>query len=360
MASPDVIIAGAGIIGVSIALELQERGATVLVLDRGEPGKEASSAAAGMLAALDPQTPVPLRALALESATLFPDYARKIEVISGMKVDFRRQGTISLLKDELTPPGYQPLSGEDLDRLEPALHPLTRTPHVPGTPALETLGYRAFFIEEASVDPPLLMRAALRAATANGIEVRADTEVKEIRSQAGRVAIVTGGDRLSSSFAVNCRGAWSGSPVRPRKGQMLSVRQPASPLLEHVIVTPEVYLVPRSSGKIVIGATVEDVGFDKTVQAATIHTLHQTASRFVPDLEKAPVIESWAGLRPGSPDGLPLLGETDTPRVFAATGHFRNGILLAPFTARIMANLITGKPAGMDISAFSPGRFVAA
>jgi glycine oxidase len=141
---------------------------------------------------------------------------------------------------------------------------------------------------------------------------------------------------------------------------MLSVRQPASALLEHVVMTPEVYMVPRSSGKIVIGATVEDVGFDKTVQAATIHTLHRTASRFVPDLEKAPVIESWAGLRPGSPDDLPLLGETETPGVFAATGHFRNGILLAPVTARIMANLITAKPAGIDICAFSPGRFVAA
>ena len=345
MASPDVIIAGAGIIGVSVALELQERGAAVLVLDRGEPGKEASSAAAGMLAALDPETPVPLRALALESARLFPSYVRKIEEISGMKVDFRLQGTISLLKDELAPPGYQPLSGEDLVRLEPALG---------------TRDYRAFFLEEASVDPPLLIRAALRAAAAKGIEVRAHTEVKEIRFQAGCVAIVTGGDRLSSSVAVNCRGAWSGDPVRPRKGQMLSVPQPASALLEHVVMTPEVYLVPRSSGKIVIGATVEDVGFDKTVQPATIHTLHQTASRFVPDLEKAPVIESWAGMRPGSPDDLPLLGETDTPRVFAATGHFRNGILLAPFTARIMANLITGKPAGMDISAFSPERFVAA
>jgi glycine oxidase len=358
VASPDVIIAGAGIIGVSIALELQERGATVLVLDRGELGQEASSAAAGMLAALDPETPVPLRALALESAGLFPDYVRKIEELSGMKVDFRRQGTISLLRNELAPPRYRLLSGEDLVRLEPALRPVTGTPRVPGSQALETLV--AFYVEEASVDPPLLMRAALRAAASKGIEVRGHSEVKEIRSQAGRVAIVTSSDRLSSAVAVNCRGAWSGAPVRPRKGQMLSVGQPESASLEHVVVTPEVYMVPRSSGRIVIGATVEDVGFDKTVQAATIHTLHQAATRFVPDLEKAPVIESWAGLRPGSPDDLPLMGETETPRVFAATGHFRNGILLAPVTARIMANLINGKPAGMDISAFSPGRFVAA
>lgn len=353
MTSPDVIIAGAGIIGVSIALELQERGATVLVLDRGEPGQEASSAAAGMLAPFDPETPVALRELAMESARLFPDYVRKIEEISGMNVDFRRQGTISLVenqdkdrdKSEFAPPGYQPLSSEDLLRLESVL---------------ETPGHRGFFVEEASVDPPLLIRAALRMAAANGIEVRGHSEVKEIRSQAGRVAIVTSSDRLSSSFAVNCRGAWSGAPVRPRKGQMLSVRQPGSALLEHVVMTPEVYMVPRSSGKIVIGATVEDVGFDKTVQAATIHTLHQRAARFLPALEKAPVIESWAGLRPGTPDDLPLLGETETPCVYAATGHFRNGILLAPITARIMANLITGKPAGMDISAFSPGRFVPA
>jgi glycine oxidase len=348
VSSPEVIIAGAGIIGVSIALELKQRGASVLVLDRGEPGREASSAAAGMLAALDPETPSPLRELALEGARLFPDYVRKLEEGSGMNVDFRRQGTIALLqnkgKDEFMPPGHRLVSHEELGRLEPAL---------------ETRGYRAFYIEEASVDPPLLMRAALVAAAKNGIEVRGHNEVTEISFQAGQAAVITGRNRLMSAVAVNCRGAWSGPPVRPRKGQMLSVRQPASALLEHVVMTPAVYMVPRSSGKIVIGATVEDVGFDKTVDAATIDTLHRAAARFVPQLESAPMIESWAGLRPGSPDDLPLLGETETPHVFAATGHFRNGILLAPVTARIMANLIIGKPAGMDISAFSPVRFVA-
>jgi len=345
VSSSDVIIAGAGIIGVSIALELKQRGASVLVLDRGEPGQEASSAAAGMLAALDPETPALLRELALESARLFPDYVRELEDGSGMKVDFRRQGTIALLKHELAPPGYRPLSGEDLGRLERAL---------------ETRGRRAFFVDEASVDPPLLMRAALRAAARQGIEVRGNAEVKEIRFQVGQVTVVTGRDRLLCAAAVNCRGAWSGTPVRPRKGQMLSVRPLSSGLLEHVVTTPEVYMVPRSSGKIVIGATVEDAGFDKTVEAATIEGLHQAAARFVPQLDKAPMIEGWAGLRPGSPDDLPLLGETEIPRVFAATGHFRNGILLAPVTARIIANLITGRPAGMDISSFSPVRFVAA
>jgi glycine oxidase len=345
VSSPDVIIAGAGIIGVSIALELKQRGVSVLVLDRGEPGQEASSAAAGMLAPLDPDTPSLLRQLALEGARLFPNYVRELEDSSGIKVDFRRQGTIALLKHELAPPGYRPLSGEDLGRLEPAL---------------QARGHRAFFVDQASVDPPLLMRAALQAAAKVGIEVRGHTEVAEIRSQAGQALVVTNGNRLLSAVAVNCRGAWSGVPVRPRKGQMLSVGWPGSALLEHVVMTPEVYMVPRSSGKLVIGATVEDVGFDKTVEAAAIDTLHRAAARFVPHLEAAPVIESWAGLRPGSPDDLPLLGETETPRVFTATGHFRNGILLAPVTARIMANLITGQPAGIDISAFSPARFVAA
>jgi glycine oxidase len=124
-----------------------------------------------------------------------------------------------------------------------------------------------------------------------------------------------------------------------------------------VLRTPEVYVVPRSSGKILIGATVEDVGFDKSVNPSAIQQLLAAAIKHLPELASAPITQSWAGLRPGTPDDLPIIGPTNIPRVFLATGHFRNGILLAPVTAQIVADLIHGHPSALDISAFSPARF---
>ncbi|HEY6308173.1 MAG TPA: glycine oxidase ThiO [Candidatus Angelobacter sp.] len=344
MISPDVIIAGAGIIGLSTALELRRRGAQVLVLDRGEPGQEASSAAAGMLAPSDPETPLPLRPLAFLSAKLYPEYVQDLETVSGIKVDYRRHGTIAFIEGHRVPPQYRRLSSEELSRMEPAV---------------EARGSSAFFVAEDSVDPVMLVRAALAAAKQNGIDVRPHTAVDEICARGSAIEVTAGSQRLAARAAVNCRGAWSGAPVKPRKGQSMYVQPQRRGLLEHVLVAPGVYLVPRSSGKILIGATVEDVGYDRAVEPATIGGLHHAAAQLVPELASTPVTESWAGLRPGSPDDLPLLGATETPGLFIASGHFRNGILLAPVTARIMADLVMGKPAEMDVSAFSPLRFAA-
>jgi len=346
---PDVIIAGGGIIGVSIALELRHRGLQVLVLDRGEPGQEASSAAAGMLAAFDPDTPFALQPLAKESARMFPAYVRKLESLSGTQVDLRSQGTIALLDESSASAAstlgtHRKLSADELRQIEPAV---------------ESRGHSVFFVDEASVDPVMLMRAALQAASVMGIEVRGHTEVREMHGHRGEVEVITSQGRLSAPRAINCRGAWSGAPVKPRKGQMLAVC-PQVMRVQHIIQAPGAYVVPRSSGKVVIGATVEDAGFDKTVAAETIRELHRAAAEFVPELASAEVVASWAGLRPGSPDDLPILGASETPGCFVATGHFRNGILLAPVTAEIMANLCLGRAAGWDISAFSPLRFLAA
>ena len=346
MKSWDVIIAGAGIIGVSLALELRERGRTVLVLDRAAPGGEASSAAAGMLAPSDPETPPALRPMAFESASMFPEFVRKLESTGKMQVDFRRFGAIALLHHEPGPAEYRSLSANELQRLEPSLH---------------NTGQSAFFIQEDSVDPHLLMQAALAAAGNLGVEVRGDAvrgdaAVQGIRPRNNGLEVLTPADTFFAHCVVDCRGAWSGAPVRPRKGQMLYV-QPRTAVLQHVLRAPEVYLVPRSSGKVLVGATVEDVGYDKSVDPATIHTLLSAAAKYLPELASAPITHSWAGLRPGTPDGLPILGATETPRVLIASGHFRNGILLAPITAKIMANLVEGRPSPLDISAFAPGRF---
>ena len=339
----DVIISGAGIIGVSLALELRERGAEVLVLDSGEPGKEASSAAAGMLSATDPETPQELRELARVSAELYPTFVRKIESSSGMLVDFR-QGAIALLsKTETAPPEYEPLSPDQLKEHEPALR------------AGDLAAYR---IEgEHSVDPALLMEAGVGAARAAGVVVHGTVAVQQMNSASRLVEVTTAKDRIMARVAVNCQGAWSGAPVRPRKGQLLYL-QPESPLLlRHVVRSPEAYLVPRSSGRILVGATVEDVGYDKTVEHGMIAELHRKAGEIVPELSSAPVVASWAGLRPGTPDDLPILGETEKRGVFIASGHFRNGILLAPITAQIMADMIQGKHSQFELSAFAVDRF---
>jgi glycine oxidase len=344
--SADVIIAGAGIIGVSIAVELRERGASVLVLDRGEAGQESSSAAAGMLAPSDPETPPALRSIALESARIFPEYVRKIEGLSGIATDFRRHGTIAFLTTGATAPTeYSQLSATDLLRLEPHL---------------QSHGLSAFRIQEETVDPRLLMQATLAAARRIGVKFRENTEVKEIRSNENAVEVLTTCGEFTSNTAINCRGAWAGSPVRPRKGQMLYLQPAQSNLLQHVVHAPDAYIVPRTSGKILVGATVEDVGFDKSVAPSTIDGLLRAASRYLPELASAPIIDSWAGLRPGTPDNLPILGPSGKLGVYVAGGHFRNGILLAPITAKIMANLVAGKDPGMDITAFAPSRFAQA
>ena len=337
----DVVIAGAGLAGVCTALELRARGANVLVLDSGQPGLEASSAAAGMLAPADPETPVPLRPFADAAARFYPEFIQRLEESSGCKVDFRRHGTI-VVGEENPPNEYRRLASQELHSLERALK------------AGES---DVFFVAEDSVDPVLLIRAALRSAELAGVEIRAGSAVRQMRWLKSEAEIVTDNEILSAKAAVNCMGAWSGAPVKPRKGQMLYLLPSRAGLLEHVVRAPGAYIVPRSSGKILIGTTVEDVGFDKSVDSAVIRKMHQAAATYLPELESAPVIESWAGLRPGTPDGLPVIGPTAERNIFIASGLFRNGILLAPLTGRIVADIVMVRPAELHIAAFSPSRF---
>jgi glycine oxidase len=204
------------------------------------------------------------------------------------------------------------------------------------------------------------MRAAVQAAQKCGVAIRSHAEVKAMRAHSGMVEVTTEAEAFTSGAAVNCLGAWAGTPVKPRKGQMLYLQPGRKDLLQHVVRAPEVYMVPRSSGKILVGATVEDVGFDTTVSSQAIQRLFTAAAGYMPELKTAAVAESWAGLRPGTPDDLPILGLTGTPGIFAATGHFRNGILLAPVTAKIMAELVAGKAPSLDITAFAASRFAPA
>jgi glycine oxidase len=351
----DAVIIGGGIIGLSLAIALRKRGASVLVVERGEPGREASHAAGGMLVDCLLETPSALQALATASVQLYPEFAHELEVESGMKVDLRDNGTIFLP------------SAEHLHRLESV--PLLASALADLEPALDASDCPAFLLKERSVDPRALTAAAWKTAKNRGVDFSSGDEVTDVIVGEGRASGVrTTRTEFHSAKVVNCAGAWSGQigcgqmaplafPTRPVKGQMLCLVMPSRTLLKHVIRTPNVYLIPRSDGRLLVGATVEEAGFDKRTDLATIQRLHKSAIALVPKLADARILESWAGLRPGTPDALPILGATSTPGYFVATGHFRDGILLAPITAEVMTAIIEGRSPEHDLTAFSQARF---
>ena len=347
----DVIVIGGGIIGLSLSIELRRKGASVLVVERGQPGREASHAAGGMLVDCPLETPAVLEPLATASARLYPEFVRELEAESGMKIDLRDQGTILF-------PSVEHLSSACLERATlPA--PLAEL-----EPALGDLNRPAFYLHERSVDPRALTAATLQTAKRLAVDISSGEEVIAVNLSNGRVAgVITTKTSFQAPKVVNCAGAWSGQiaplafPTRPVKGQMLCVASPSRNLLKNVIRTPEVYLIPRSDGRILVGATVEEAGFDKRTNLDTIQRLHRAAISIVPELIKAKILEDWAGLRPGTPDALPILGATATRGYYVATGHFRDGILLAPITAQVMAEVITGTNCNYDLQPFSPARF---
>jgi glycine oxidase len=353
----DVVIAGGGIVGVSVARELRKQGSSVLIVERGEPGREASHAAAGMLAYCDPMLPDPLRRLARTSAGMYPEFVHEIEDESGMHVDLRTQGTIACFEQSVEGDAasyvsageWRTLGADEIARLEPQL---------------AYSGQAAYWTPEGCVDPRALVAASLKAAKHRGIDIASGSEVTAVEVEDGRpVAVKTAKTRYAAAAVVNCCGAWAGQvgplrfPTRPVKGQMLCVVAAQHGLLNHVVRAPEVYVVPRSDGRIVIGSTLEDAGFDKRVDPETIQRLQQAATRLIPELGEARMLETWAGLRPGTPDALPLLGATEVENYFVAAGHYRDGILLAPVTARVMSRVVRGARPDLDLSAFSPARF---
>ena len=363
MKSHDAIIIGGGIIGVSLALALRKQGLRVLIVERGKPGREASHAAAGMLVGAGLEIPAPLRVLVNESARLYPEFVHELEDESGMKIDLRDQGTILLSCQDEFPDSAEVLSAEEVKSLEPVLAVDGVTQRERGHPPLQNRAeVFAAFLNERSVDPRTLMAAAVKAARHREVDISSGSEVQEVVVENGRTAgVKTDKTFYPSGIVVNCAGAWAGQippfqfPVRPVKGQMLAVL--GGPPLKHVIRGGEVYMVPRSDGKIVIGSTLEDAGFNKQVDVLTIEKLFQAAVNLVPELARSRQHEAWAGLRPGTPDELPILGETATRGYFIASGHYRDGILLAPVTAKVMSDLVLGKSFNREISSFAPFRF---
>jgi glycine oxidase len=352
MHHPDVCIAGAGIIGLSLALELHSLGLRVTVLDRSAPLAEASTAAAGMLAAADTHNPPQLLPLANLSLSLYPIFLDRLYDLSGIRVPFQTQTTLQALPPD-TPTSNDELTPEVLTQLLPALIPTN---------------HRFILLDEQSLDPRQLSAALLAAVRATTIDLRTNTPVLSARSSNSAIELHTSTGALHTKQFVDCTGAWatatsqlSNIQVIPKKGQMLSVSLPPSLPLFLVVRTPGIYIVPRTSGpnagRAIIGATIEDAGFDKTLHPSDLAHLLSLAATLLPPLAEAPQLEAWAGLRPATPDGLPLLGALPArPNHFIATGHYRDGILLAPATARVMAQLLSGTIPSIDLTPFSPDR----
>jgi glycine oxidase len=350
MQHPDICIAGGGVIGLSLALELHHRGLRVTVLERGNPFAEASTAAAGMLAANDPDNPPQLRPLADLSLSLYPAFLDRLHTLSGIRVPFHTHTTLQALPSHVA--ANDILTANDLARLLPSLHPGA---------------HRFVLLDELSLDPRELAATLLAAVRATTIDLRPHTPVLSLQSHSNSIEVHTATGALHAAHFIDCTGAWAAATsslgVAPKKGQMFAVCLPSSLTLQLVVRTPEVYIVPRTANssehRAIIGATIEDAGFDKTVRPADIAKLHALAASLLPQLASVPILEAWAGLRPSTPDGLPLLGALPTQsNHHIATGHYRNGILLAPATAHLMAQAIAGEQSSLDLSPFSPSRLL--
>ncbi len=371
---PKTVVIGAGVIGLGIAWRLAQAGCAVAVYDRGTAGHGASWAAAGMLAAAVETEPgeESLLALTLESQRLWPYFAREVEAASGTSVGYRDEGTmvVALTRDDAEQLRFsyefQKGLGLDLEWLSGAAA-RRHEPHLrPGIPTA-VLSPR-----DHQVDNRLVARALVLAAQRAGAVLHERCPVREVEIANGRArAVVTDRGREPADIVVLAAGAWSREiggippaylpPVRPIKGQMLALHMDeAAPLLHHVIWLPRGYLVPRRDGRLVIGGTVEERGFDDSVTAGGLLALLEGAWRAVPTIEELPIAETWVGFRPGSRDDAPMLGPSGIDRLVIATGHHRNGILLTPVTAQaISAYLLTGR-LPESLLPFSPERFSAA
>ncbi|HUE54324.1 MAG TPA: glycine oxidase ThiO [Candidatus Udaeobacter sp.] len=365
----EVAIAGGGIIGSAIALELSRAGLRVAIFDRQQPGQEASWASAGIISPA-PESPATIVTvpLAKASVSLYPQFVEQVEEISGKSVGFRPKGTVEALfshdtKAELSTIialhhglGLQaePLRAEDARELEPALS--------------EEVKAAVLRPQECSVDNRALTYAVLEAAKRSGTEIFSGNAARAIWRDGNRCAgLLLQNEKIEAKWTIIAAGSFSAAiegvatyaPVRPAKGQMVALGA-EDVSIERVLWSEKVYLVPRNDGRILAGATVEYAGFDKRPTAGGIAKILSAAIDLAPGLANARIEETWAGLRPDSPDHLPILGPTDLDGLLMATGHFRSGILLTPITARLVREWITAQRVSVDWDRFNPLRFQSA
>ena len=369
---PNVAIIGAGVIGLGIAWRLALRGVPVAVFDKGASGAGASHAAAGMLAACAEAEPgeEALVTLGRASQARWPAFAAELKQASGVDVGLRSEGTlvVALTSDDQARLGHQLVFQQKLGlplQWISAAETRRREPHLAGK-----LAGAVFSPEDTQVDNRKLAAGLRIAAEAAGAIIREHQPVKTISSSGGRVdgIVLADGTKVAADVVVLAAGAWSRTieglatefrpPVRPIKGQMLALRMdPAAPLLTHVVWAPGAYLVPRLDGRLLVGATVEEKGYDTSLTAGGILALLEAAWRVVPAVEELPIDEMWVGHRPGSRDDAPILGAGLIEGLIYATGHHRNGILLTPITADAIAQFVLDGAADPAIRPFSIERF---
>jgi glycine oxidase len=370
---PEVIIIGAGVVGLGAAWRLAQRGAAVTVFDKAGAGQGASYAAAGMLAACAEAEPgeEALVALGRRSQSLWPDFAAELEQASGLSVDLRREGSLALaltaddqrrLRHHLA---FQQGLGLPLEWIS-AAEVRRREPHL--GPAIAGAVWSP---QDHQVDNRKLMAALRIAAERAGATIREHTPVERIIVANGRASgiALADGSEIPADIVVLAAGAWSRTiaglppalrpPVRPVKGQMIALAMDA-PLISHVVWAPGVYLVPRNDGRLLLGATVEEKGFDTALTAGAVLSLLEAAWRALPAIEDLPIAEMWVGHRPGSRDDAPILGPGPVEGLIYATGHHRNGILLAPVTADAVARLVLDGAVDPATRPFGIGRFAPA
>jgi len=367
--SYDAVVVGGGVIGLCCAWRAAQRGARVIVLDRVQPPAGATRVAAGMLAPIGELAfgePDLLR-MTLAAAELYPAFVAELEAAGGIGTGYACRGAlhIALDRDEAAELrrvhdlqrslglGAEWLPPRRCRELEAGLTPsFNGGVHAP---------------EEAAVDPRQLTASLLAALAAAGVEVRGGVEVSEALLDGERIEGVrtSAGEELRADAVVLAIGAWSGTaswlpeaarpPVRPVKGQILELRSlDGEPPCERIVASERVYLVPRPDGRLIVGATTEERGFDSTVTAGGVHELLREAYRLLPDVAEMELVESMAGLRPGTPDNLPLIGPGALDGLILACGHYRNGILLAPLTGEAIADLLSGNELPDSVAPANP------
>jgi glycine oxidase len=379
-----VLVVGAGIIGLAVAWRASERGMTVTVLERDAAGRATSHVAAGMLAPVAEaefgDAGRRLLELGMRSAQMWPAFASELQAASGIEVGLMQTGTLLLARDddEARELDRQIAFRDSLALKTKRLRPSQAREREPALAPTVRLALEA--PDDHSVDPRLVLLALRRACESAGVEVREHVPVSRIESDpAGREATGVavrgekGGERLlAAGQVVVAAGAWTSQieglpgharvPVRPVKGQILRLRDPAGPgLLGRVVRFGGSYLVPRGDGRYVLGASVEERGFELHRRVGDIYELLRDAREVLPGVSELEIEELCVGLRPGTPDNAPVIGAGALERLTWATGHYRNGILLAPLTAALVVDLLADEqPANQLLAACAPLRFTAA
>jgi glycine oxidase len=357
----DVVVIGGGVVGSAIAYELTKQQQRVILVEKNQPGQEASAAAAGILAVASGRSKRgPMYQLKRAGQDLYPTLVRELEDLTGIDIEYQTVGVLDLIRNDADEKKYRQLyelrreqgyaatwlSADDTRRLEPTL-----TTDLRGA---------VHFLGDHHLHNGKLAEAWAKAAAQRGVDVRTGVTVNEARISSGNVSAVRiGDDWVSTSTVVIAAGSWSRQvgnvfgltiPVEPAKGQMLAVH---APQLRYVIAWDDHYLVPRKNGEVVIGSTVEFVGHNKDVTLETLRSLIARAQELVPDIGKAPLSRFWAGLRPYSPTRRPILCRAPgLDNVVLATGHHRNGIVLAPITGKLICELITTGQTSLSLDPF--------